>query len=189
MYCALYVNGELLSSTKKCVQQFTPSLPADVLWGSFVTHSYECVTNEPQRTSAGRLGVNCCTHFFVEESNSPLTYRAQYIVEALVGGHSRDVKKVSVARAGRLRECKNTEFVWEMRKTGFCERGHWVDLSACESVRWESFHRTLVSSMTSFLIFLFCCRSSFAVDGVNCTVNKDVEQVIKTFHAAKKPIG
>ena len=31
------------------------SLPADVLWGSFVTHSNECVTNEPQRTSAGRL--------------------------------------------------------------------------------------------------------------------------------------
>ena len=27
-----------------------PSLLADVLWGSFVTHS-----NEPQRTSAGRL--------------------------------------------------------------------------------------------------------------------------------------
>ena len=34
-----------------------PSLPADVLWGSFVTHSWrnECLTNEPQRTSAGRL--------------------------------------------------------------------------------------------------------------------------------------
>ena len=40
------------------------SLPADVRWGSFVTHSIlphgpwgrnECVTNEPQRTSAGRL--------------------------------------------------------------------------------------------------------------------------------------
>ena len=34
------------------------SLPADVLWGSFVTHSFgrnECVTNELQRTSAGRL--------------------------------------------------------------------------------------------------------------------------------------
>ena len=27
------------------------SLPADFLWGSFVTH----VTNEPQRTSSGRL--------------------------------------------------------------------------------------------------------------------------------------
>ena len=27
------------------------SLPADVLWG-------ECVTNEPQRTSAGRLNVD-----------------------------------------------------------------------------------------------------------------------------------
>ena len=45
------------------------SLPADVLWGSFVTHSFsptvplphgpwrrnECVTNEAQRTSAGAL--------------------------------------------------------------------------------------------------------------------------------------
>ena len=29
------------------------SLPADIRWGSFVTH--ECMTNEPQRTSAGRL--------------------------------------------------------------------------------------------------------------------------------------
>ena len=34
------------------------SLPADVRWGSFVTHSRnECVTNEPQRTSAGRLAT------------------------------------------------------------------------------------------------------------------------------------
>ena len=35
------------------------SLHADVLWGSFVTHSSllrnECVTNEPERTSARRL--------------------------------------------------------------------------------------------------------------------------------------
>ena len=31
------------------------SLPADVCWDSFVTHSNECVTNEPQRTSVGRL--------------------------------------------------------------------------------------------------------------------------------------
>ena len=31
------------------------SLPEDVRWGSFVTHSFLCVTNEPQRTSAGRL--------------------------------------------------------------------------------------------------------------------------------------
>ena len=29
------------------------SLPADVLWGSFVTHSYECVTNEPQTDVCG----------------------------------------------------------------------------------------------------------------------------------------
>ena len=56
--------------------------------------------------------------------------------------------KLSVARAGRLQECKNTEFVWDMRKTGFCEGGRWVDLSAYESVWWERFHRTVVSSMT-----------------------------------------
>ena len=38
------------------------SLPADVRWGSFVRN--ECVTNEPQRTSAGRLQFarvsGCC---------------------------------------------------------------------------------------------------------------------------------
>ena len=36
-----------------------PSLPADVLWGSFITHSGRnvFVRNEPQRTSAGRLEV------------------------------------------------------------------------------------------------------------------------------------
>ena len=31
------------------------SLPEDVRWDSFVTHSFLCGTNEPQRTSAGRL--------------------------------------------------------------------------------------------------------------------------------------
>lgn len=31
--------------------------------------------------------------------------------------------------------------------------------------------------------------SSFAVDGANCTVNNDVERVLKEFHKAKKPIG
>ena len=44
-------------------------------------------------------------------------------VEALVSGHPRDAKKVSVTEAGRLRECKNTEFVWELRKEAFCEGG------------------------------------------------------------------
>ena len=45
-------------------------------------------------------------------------------------GSSRDAKEVS--GAGRLRECKNTEFV-------FCEGGR--KLSAYEGVRYESFHR------------------------------------------------
>ena len=36
-------------------------------------------------------------------------------VETVVSGHPRDVKKVSVTGAGHLWECKNTEFVWELR--------------------------------------------------------------------------
>ena len=44
-------------------------------------------------------------------------------MEALVRGHPWDVRKVLVTGAGRLRECKNTEFDWELRKAGFCEGG------------------------------------------------------------------
>ena len=36
----------------------------------------------------------------------------------LVSRHSRDAKKVSVAGACHSRDCKNTVFVWELRKTG-----------------------------------------------------------------------
>ena len=46
-------------------------------------------------------------------------------MEALVGGHPRDdprdARKVSVSAAGPLRERRNTEFVWELSKTGSCE--------------------------------------------------------------------
>ena len=44
-------------------------------------------------------------------------------MKALESGHPRDAKKVSVAGTGRLQECKNIEFVRELRKTGFCEGG------------------------------------------------------------------
>ena len=44
-------------------------------------------------------------------------------MEALVSGHPRGVKKESKTGAGRFRESKNTEFVWEMRKTGFRDSG------------------------------------------------------------------
>ena len=40
-----------------------------------------------------------------------------------MGGHSRYSKKVSITGAYRLWECKNTEFVWEVRKAGFCDGG------------------------------------------------------------------
>ena len=60
-------------------------------------------------------------------------------------GHPRDAKKVPVTGAGRLRQCKNTEFVWELRKTGLRGRP-FVELFALqESVRSESFHCTLDS--------------------------------------------
>ena len=44
-------------------------------------------------------------------------------MEALVSGHPRGVKKVFKTGAVRFQECKITEFVWELRKTGFCESG------------------------------------------------------------------
>ena len=42
-----------------------------------------------------------------------------FTVEALVSGHPQGVKRMSITGAGGLRECKNTEVVWELRKTGF----------------------------------------------------------------------
>ena len=70
------------------------SLPADVLWALFVTHSFlphgrplrrnECVTNELQRTSAGRLGLG-----------TP-------VVEPLLNGHLGGRKKVEVTVSGGL---------------------------------------------------------------------------------------
>ena len=54
-------------------------------------------------------------------------------MEALEGGHPRDAKKVFVTGAGRLRECKDTEFVWELRKTGFVKMA--VQLSRAVRLR------------------------------------------------------
>ena len=51
----------------------------------------------------------------------------------------RNAKKLSVIEAGRLRECKNTEFVWELRKTGVAKAAikRAVHLLECAE---ESFH-------------------------------------------------
>ena len=38
-------------------------------------------------------------------------------------GCSHERKKVHITGAGCLRKCKNTEFVWELRKMGVCEGG------------------------------------------------------------------
>lgn len=57
----------------------------------------------------------------------------------LVSRHPRDAKKVSVlTRAGHSRDCKNTVFVWELRKAGSC------DVKAAVSVRLKSFHRIVL---------------------------------------------
>ena len=42
-------------------------------------------------------------------------------VEVLISRHPWYAKKVSVTGAGCLLEFKNTDFVWELRRTGFCE--------------------------------------------------------------------
>ena len=45
-------------------------------------------------------------------------------VKALVKERPRDSKMMFVTGAGRLREFKNTDFLWELKKTRFCEGGH-----------------------------------------------------------------
>ena len=53
--------------------------------------------------------MNCCI----------ILTKIMITVEALVSGHPQGVKRMSIPGAGGLRECKNTEVVWELRKTGF----------------------------------------------------------------------
>ena len=60
------------------------------------------------------LKVHCLTVIKCSIEDLP-----QITAEALVSGHTRGVKKVSVAGAGHLRECENTEFVWEFNHWGF----------------------------------------------------------------------
>ena len=69
---------------RHCVRVY--SLPADVLWGLFVTHSFlppwgrnEYMTNEPQRTSAGRLeGVQNCLALFQTSLSEVSNYNNNY---------------------------------------------------------------------------------------------------------------
>ena len=69
----------------------------------------------------------------------------------------RDGKKVSVTGAGRLRECKNTEFVWELRKTGFLK----VAVSRV-SVRRASTVYTVLAIMPSPFVSIICFRAKEA---------------------------
>ena len=53
------------------------------------------------------------------------------------GGETPDTqaKKVTETGAGRLRECKNTEFVSDLSEPGFCEGGRKYRVYVYESVR------------------------------------------------------
>ena len=55
-------------------------------------------------------------------------------VEAPLSGHLWEAKKVSITWAGRLPECKNIQFLWVLRKTGFCEFKEAVSRTVC---LWE----------------------------------------------------
>ena len=53
---------------------------------------------------------------------APLTISQKcyiHTTEAVISRHPWDAKKVFVTGAGLLQEFKNTEFVWELRKTAF----------------------------------------------------------------------
>ena len=61
---------------------------------------------------------------------------------SLVNGHPRDAKKVSETGADRLRECKHTAFVWELRKMGFVQVAvsRAVRLRECSSAELPPYH-------------------------------------------------
>ena len=59
------------------------------------------------------------------------------VVEAVMSGHHWDKKKVSVTDC--LRECKNREFVWWLRKTGICEGSRFWSCLLNTSVCQKSF--------------------------------------------------
>lgn len=53
----------------------------------------------------------------------------------------------------------------------------------------QVYHK-LLKILTYFIIHIIAIiRSTFAVDGKDCKMNKDVERVLKDFHRAGKPIG
>ena len=83
-----------------------------------------------------------------------------------------DVKKVSATGAGRLRECKNTEFVCELWKTGFLWRWPLVELSAYESVRLESFHCTVKPPLSGHPPGMFFEGTTGAYERINCFNSK-----------------
>ena len=63
----------------------------------------------------------------------------------------RNAKKLSVIEAGHLRECKNTEFVWELRKTGVAKAAikRAVHLLECAE---ENFH--CACALLAVMLFL-----------------------------------
>ena len=86
-------------------------------------------------------------------------------VEALVSGNPRVAKMVSITWAGRLRECKNTEFVWKLRKTSFCEGGLKYSCFplTCTDCIQKSLLRKLVPS-APFVFFAFLILSTSRED-------------------------
>ena len=77
------------------------------------TNKQETLTDRPNERTDGETIEN------IEKCYRLLKIYQRNTVEALVSGHSRGARKVSVTGAVRLRECQNTEFVWELNKMGF----------------------------------------------------------------------
>ena len=82
-------------------------------------------------------------------------------VEAPLRGHPRAAEKVFVSGTGRLREFKNTEFVYELSKTGVLWRWPWVELSAYQTVRYESFHCIMFFCLVSTICLLYAVHLEY----------------------------
>ena len=82
------------------------------------------VTNEPEpqskvsKAQKRRVGYNIKIYTVVINLMIKKMMIIVIKVEADVRGHPQDTKKVSIVTgAGHFWECKNTEFVWQLRET------------------------------------------------------------------------
>ena len=104
-------------------------------------------------------------------------------MEAVVSGHPQDTKKVYVTGAGHFWECKNTEFVWQLRKTVKVAISRAVRLRECS---WKSnFILKIFSSAYYFIFLLLLCHKDKKAAKEKEREQRIAEAELENVHSAR----